>query len=76
MPNFENEIVTVQPRLNSSPDRHVRQRKIGLEKTFGMGNLRGASEGMEVTPHLVCGDVLLDPLLNPHAKPNQPSPFL
>ena len=43
-----------------------RQGTIGLEKTFGMGDMEGVSEGIEVTPHLVCGDELQDPLLNPY----------
>ena len=42
---------------------HARQGKTGLDETFGMGNMKGASEGIEVTPHLVCGDELQDPLL-------------
>ena len=46
---------------------HAGQSTIGLEKTFGMGNTKGTSEGMELAPHLVCGVVVLDPLLNPYA---------
>ena len=43
------------------------QRGTGLSGTFGMGNMKGASEGMELAPHLVCGVVVLDPKLNPYA---------
>ena len=39
---------------------------IGLEKMFGMGDMKGASEGMELAPHSVCGRVVLDPLLIPY----------
>ena len=42
---------------------HERQGTIGLEKTFGMGDMEGVSEGMGLTPHFVCGGVVLDPLL-------------
>ena len=45
---------------------HERQGTIGLEKTCGMGDMEGVSEGMGLTPHLVCGGVDLDPLLIPY----------
>jgi len=32
---------------------HARQSKTGLDETFGMGNMKGASEGIEFTLHFV-----------------------
>jgi len=45
---------------------HARQSTIGLEKTFGMDDTKGVSEGMDLAPHFVCGGVVLDPLLIPY----------
>ena len=32
---------------------HARQGTIGLKNTFGMGDMKGVSEGTDLTPHFV-----------------------
>ena len=39
----------------------------GLDDTFGMGNMKGASEGNWIHIALLCDGAGRDPLLNPYA---------
>ena len=46
---------------------HTGQGRTGLGDTFGMGNMKGASEGNRIHIALLCGGAIWDPLLNPYA---------